>query len=97
MKSLLYAVAALPLLTGVALATEPVAQQPVAQQPVVKQPMQLTSLQMDKVTAGFTFTELTTSNTSAVLVTVDVVPMALPGAFLGVISRNLSVQAAFLP
>jgi hypothetical protein len=87
MKSLLYAVAALPLLSGVALATEP----------VTKQPVQLTSQQMDKVTAGFQFAELTTSNTSAVLVTVDVAPPALPGAFLSVISRNLSVQAAFLP
>ena len=90
MKSVLFAVAALPLLSGVALATQPT-------QPVTKQPIQLTSQQMDKVTAGFKFTELTTSNTSAVLVTVDVVPTALPGAFLGVISRNLSVQAAFLP
>jgi hypothetical protein len=91
MKSLLYAVAALPLLTGVALATEPVTQEP------LKQPVRLTSLQMDKVTAGFRFTELTVSNTSAVLVTVDVVPPALPGAFLRVLSPNLSVQAAFLP
>jgi hypothetical protein len=87
MKTFLYAVAVLPLLTGLAFATEP----------VKKQPVQLTSGQMDKVTAGFTFTELTTSNTSAILVTVDVVPAALPGAFLSVISRNLSVQAAFLP
>ena len=87
MKTFLYAVAALPLLTGLAFATEP----------VKKQPVQLTSGQMDKVTAGFTFTELTTSNTSAILVTVDVVPVALPGAFLRVISPNLSVQAAFLP
>lgn len=87
MKSVLYAVAALPLLSGVALATEP----------VTKQPVQLTSQQMDKVTAGFQFAELTVSNTSAILTTVDVVPPTLPGAFLGVLSRNLSVQAAFLP
>ena len=90
MKTFLFAVAALPLLTGVAFATEP----------VKKQPMQLTSGQMDKVTAGFTFTELTTSNTSAILVTVDVIPvpvLAGPGVFLSVISRNLSVQAAFRP
>lgn len=92
MKSLLFAVAALPLLTGVALATEPVTKQ---------QPLQLTSQQMDKVTAGFRFAELTVSNTSAILVTVDVVPAnlktAAPGTFLQVISPNLSVQAAFLP
>jgi hypothetical protein len=87
MKTLLYVVAALPLMTGIAMATEP----------VKKQPLQLTTRQMDKVTAGFTFTELTRSNTSAILVTVDVVPAALPGAFLRVISPNLSVQAAFLP
>jgi len=87
MKTFLFAVAALPLLTGVAFATEP----------VKKQPLQLTSGQMDKVTAGFTFTELTTSNTSAILVTVDVVPTALPGAFLSIITPNLSVQAAFRP
>lgn len=88
MKSFLYAVAALPLLTGVALATEPVKKQ---------QPMQLTSQQMDKVTAGFQFAELTVSNTSAVLVTVDVVPPRLVGSFLSVLSPNLSVQARFLP
>jgi len=89
MKSFLYAVAALPLLTGVAFATEPVTKQ--------QQPMQLTNKQMDKVTAGFTFTELTVSNTSAILVTVDVVPPVLVGHFLSVISKNLSVQATFLP
>jgi hypothetical protein len=91
MKTFLFAVAALPLLTGVALATEPVKKQ---------QPVQLTGQQMDKVTAGFTFTELTTSNTSAILVTVDVIPVPVltgPGVFLSVISRNLSVQAAFRP
>lgn len=91
MKTFLYALAALPLLTGVALATEPVKTQPV----------QLTGQQMDKVTAGFKFTELTVSNTSAVLVNVDTAPAnlatAAPGTFLQLISRNLSVQAAFLP
>ncbi len=90
MKSVLYAVAALPLLTGVALATEP----------VTKQPVQLTAQQMDKVTAGFTFTETTTSNTSFVDVAVDtglVGTCPTGGCFLRVISPNLSVQAAFLP
>ncbi len=91
MKTLLSAVAALPLLTGVALATEPVAQQP------QKQPMQLTSNQMDKVTAGFTFTEITRSNTSLVGVFVDLPAPVCTGCFLGVRSSNLSVLAAFLP
>lgn len=88
MKSLLYAVAALPLLTGVAFATEPVTKQ---------QPVQLTSQQMDKVTAGFVFREITLSNTSAVGVWVDTPPVAIAGSFLNVVSRNLSVTAAFRP
>lgn len=88
MKSFLYAVAALPLLTGVAFATEPVTKQ---------QPVQLTNKQMDKVTAGFTFRETTISNTSAVIVTVDLPPPVCTVCFLNVLSKNLSVQAAFLP
>ncbi len=90
MKSVLYAVAALPLLAGVALATEP----------VTTQPVQLTAQQMDKVTAGFRFTETTVSNTSLVDVAVDTTPtVACPSGacFLQVLSPNLSVQAAFLP
>lgn len=90
MKSLLFAVAALPLLSGVALATQPT-------QPVTKQPVQLTSQQMDKVTAGFTFTETTVSNTSGLIVNVDLPAPVCTVCFLNVVSRNLSVQAAFLP
>lgn len=87
MKSVLYAVAALPLLAGVALATEP----------TTKQPVQLTSQQMDKVTAGFVFREIDVSNTSGVIVAVDTAPAACTVCFLNVLSPNLSVRAAFLP
>ncbi len=87
MKSVLYGIAALPLLTGVAFATEP----------VTKQPMQLTAHQMDKVTAGFTFVEDTISNTSRVYVHVDLPADPCTGCFLQVRSPNLSVDAAFLP
>ena len=51
MKRLLYAVAALPFLAGVALAGEPMA---------------LSDGQMDAVTAGFDFFERDVSNTSTV-------------------------------
>ena len=54
MRSLLYAVAALPLLTGIAWATESVA----------KKPVQLTAPQMDKVHGGHF--EIDVSNTSTV-------------------------------
>ncbi len=54
MKSILYAAAALPLLAGVASATEPAA----------KQPVRLTAQQMDKINAGHF--EITVSNTSTV-------------------------------
>lgn len=55
MKRLLYGLAALPLLAGVALAQEP---------------MQLTSQQMDKVTAGWDLLEIDLSNTSLTAVAV---------------------------
>ena len=55
MKSVLYGLAALPLLAGVALAQEP---------------MQLTSQQMDKVTAGWSLWEVDKSNTSLTVVSV---------------------------
>jgi len=55
MKSVLYGLAALPLLAGVALA---------------EQPMPLTSQQMDQVTAGWSLVETDKSNTSITLVKV---------------------------
>ena len=55
MKSVLMGLAALPLLAGVALA---------------EQPMQLTSQQMDKVTAGWSLWEVDKSNTSLTVVSV---------------------------
>jgi hypothetical protein len=60
----LYGLAALPLLAGVALAETP------KQSNVAKQPMQLTELQMDKVTAGWDLREVDVFNTGVVWVSV---------------------------
>jgi len=57
MKRFLYGLAILPFVAGVSLAADPVA---------------LSDKQMDKVTAGFDFTEVEISNTSWVRVGVDV-------------------------
>ena len=85
MKKLLCGVAALPFLAGVALA----------------QPLQLTSSQMDRVTAGFSLLETDLSNTSAV--TVSVYQGSPPGSanglpscascYLDIESPAISVQA----
>jgi len=56
MKKWLFGVAVLPLLTGLALA---------------KDPVQLTDGQMDKVTAGFRFAEIDTTNVATVFVGVN--------------------------
>jgi hypothetical protein len=56
MKKWLFGVAVLPLLTGLALA---------------KDPVQLTDGQMDKVTAGFTFAEMDVTNVATVFVGVN--------------------------
>ncbi len=93
MKSVLYGIAALPLLTGVAFATEP----------VTKQPMQLTAHQMDKVTAGFSFYELTPSNTSLTELSIYGPALTPCGScYLHIESSSISVQSqmgpgAFLP
>jgi hypothetical protein len=63
MKTLLYGIAALPLLATVALAQPPVPSNDRA-------PMQLSENQMDKVTAGFGFLETDLSNTGLVIVSV---------------------------
>jgi hypothetical protein len=59
MKKWLFAVAALPLLTGIALAKEPV---------------RLTDGQMDKVTAGFVYVELFNSNVATTVVATNFFP-----------------------
>jgi hypothetical protein len=62
MTRVLYGLAALPLLAGVALAETP--KQSNHAKSVAKQPMQLTEQQMDKVTAGWSLQEEDLSNTS---------------------------------
>jgi hypothetical protein len=64
MTSVLYGLAALPLLAGVALAETP------KQSNVAKHPMQLSELQMDKVTAGWDLREIDVFNTGIVWVSV---------------------------
>jgi hypothetical protein len=72
MKTFLYALAALPLLTGVAFAAD-------------KAP--LSDKQMDQVTAGFDFFELDISNTSTVAVAVNFPAMTCPSCYLHVTSQ----------
>ena len=68
MSKVLYGIAALPLLAGVALAETP--KQSNDGKVLAKQPMQLTEQQMDKVTAGWQFAEIDIFNTGATLVMV---------------------------
>ena len=62
MTKILCGLAALPLVAGVALA-EPAQQSPI-DKASAKQPTQLSEQQMDKVTAGADFFEVTISNTA---------------------------------
>lgn len=89
MKRLLHGLIALPFLAGAALA---------------QQPMQLTSKQMDQVTAGFL--EIDLSNTSATAVSIfqrpyltDSTPngFTCPGCYLVINSSTLSLAAQFGP
>lgn len=83
MKKLLYGLAALPLLAGVALAD---------------QPMQLSDKQMDKVTAGFDLNVIERSNTSWTQVSIygaGLIPCNQ--CYLTISSRPFSVQSAFGP
>ena len=83
MKRLLYGLAALPLLAGVAFADQPV---------------QLSDKQMDKVTAGFDFFRVEISNTSWTNVSIYDGPLiACPACYLTIISRPFSVESAFGP
>lgn len=65
MKKLLFGLAALPLLTGIAFAKSPA---PANQ---VKAPVALSDTQMDGVTAGFAFFEHDFTNTSSTWVAVN--------------------------
>jgi hypothetical protein len=65
MTRLLYGLATLPLLAGVAFADPPK-----QSNDSKRQPMQLSNLQMDKVTAGWDFAETTISNESVTQVAV---------------------------
>jgi hypothetical protein len=77
MKTFLYALAALPLLTGAAFAAD-------------KAPLsdkQITDQQMDQVTAGFDFFEIDISNTSTIAVAVNNPLMVCGGCYLAVSSQ----------
>ena len=82
MNKLLYGLAVLPFVAGVAMAQPPV---------------QLSDNQMDKVTAGWGLRELDVSNTSVTLVTVyHTPPAACSGCFLDLRSPAISVQSIIL-
>lgn len=83
MKNWLLGVAALPFLTGFVLA---------------KEPMRLTDNQMDKVTAGFVFSELSTTNVSTTFVGVNSGAFICPSCVLsigGPSSPIFTLQATF--
>lgn len=83
MKRLLYGLAALPFLAGVALA---------------EQPVQLNDKQMDKVTAGFDFFRTEISNTSWTQVSIYSADLTeCPVCYIQIDSRAFSVQSAFGP
>jgi hypothetical protein len=85
MKSLLYGLAALPLLAGVALAQEP---------------LKLSDQQMDKVTAGWDLREIDISNTSVTAVAIYQRPsntISCSACFLLINNPAFSVASAFGP
>jgi hypothetical protein len=102
---LLYGLAALPLIAGVASAETP------KSTAVSKKPAQLNEKQMDKVTAGWRLLEIDTSNTSWTLISVysgglppvtvgtstTPVASACPNCYLSLSSPALSIYSAFGP
>jgi hypothetical protein len=87
MKRLLYGLAALPLLAGVALAQEP-----------AKGPMPLTNQQMDTVTAGWDLLEIDQSNTSLTAVAIYQRPsnvIACASCYLLINNPAISVASMF--
>lgn len=88
MKTFLYGIAALPLLATVSFA------QPLDTTAPAKQPMQLSENQMDHVTAGWSFLELTNSNTSTSMVSVYQSPsntISCTSCYLSIQNPALSV------
>jgi hypothetical protein len=82
MKALLYGIAALPFVATLASA----------------EPLQLTSNQMDKVTAGFVFRELTPSNTSLTELSVYAGPLSpCDSCYLRIETSSISVQSQMGP
>jgi len=102
---LLYGLAALPLIVGVASAETP------KSTAAAKKPAQLNEKQMDKVTAGWRLTEIDVSNTSWTLISVysgslptgnvgtTTVPVtgSCPNCYLSLASPALSIYSAFGP
>lgn len=84
MKKLLHGLVALPFVAGVALAG---------------QPTQLSDQQMDKVTAGFDFHEITISNTSwtEVLIGFNGALVPCSACYLSIASPPFSIQSAMQP
>jgi hypothetical protein len=83
MRKLLYGLAALPFLAGVALADKPV---------------QLSDKQMDKVTAGFDLNVTERSNTSWTQISIyDGALTACSACYLRILSRPFSIESAFGP
>jgi hypothetical protein len=83
MKSLLYGIAVLPFLANFATA----------------EPLQLSSNQMDKVTAGFRYVEVDTFNTGATAISVypttgTLLP-ACPACYLSIDSATIQVRSFF--
>lgn len=88
MKTFLYGIAVLPLLATVAFA------QPLDTTAAAKQPIQLSENQMDHVTAGWGFLELTDSNTSTSMVSVyqqNGNGISCPSCYLSIQNPALSV------
>jgi len=95
MTKLLYGIAMLPFVAGVALAG-PMA--PASQQVASVAPMQLTGDQMDKVTAGWSLHEIDLSNTSFVEVSVYSQPLlACSTCYLRLTTSSISVQSQMGP
>lgn len=107
MTRVLYGLAALPLLAGVALAETP--KQSNDSKALAKQPMQLSEKQMDGVTAGWDLREIDIFNTGVTYVSIweraapvpanPVFPsdntIVCPGCYLLIVNPSLSVGSQF--
>jgi hypothetical protein len=96
MTRLLAGLAALPLLTGIALAETP--KQANDSKTVAKKPIQLSEKQMDKVSAGWDLLELDVSNTSYTIVSIYQRPnntLTCSICYLNLSSPSISVYSIF--